>query len=66
VRWDALRGAVRAEELGLPPREGMAQARSFLTRQAKTRVVAMGTAQARQEALALAQMRAMLGTKGDT
>jgi glycerol-3-phosphate dehydrogenase len=42
-----------------------AQARAFLTRQAKTRVVAMGPEQARQEALALAQMRSMLGTKGD-
>ena len=66
MRCAARCGQIVAEELGLPPREGMAQARSFLTRQAKTRVVAMGTAQARQEALALAQMRAMLGTKGDT
>ncbi len=65
MRCAARCGQIVAEELGLPPRDGLAQARAFLTRQAKTRVVAMGPEQARQEALALAQMRAMLGTKGE-
>jgi glycerol-3-phosphate dehydrogenase len=65
MRCAARCGQIVAEELELPPREGLAQARAFLTRQAKTRVVAMGPEQARQEALALAQMRSMLGTKGD-
>jgi glycerol-3-phosphate dehydrogenase len=65
MRCAARCGQIVAEELGLAPREGLAQARAFLTHQARTRVVAMGPDQARQEALALAQMRAMLGTKGD-
>jgi hypothetical protein len=40
-------------------------AREFLERQARTRLVAVSPAQARQEALALAHMRASLGESGD-
>jgi glycerol-3-phosphate dehydrogenase len=54
-------GQVLERELGLRPGEGTRQARSFLLRQARMRVVAMGPAQARQEALALAELRSTLG-----
>jgi glycerol-3-phosphate dehydrogenase len=50
-----------AEERGLSPSQGLVMAREFLVRQARTRVVAMGPEQARQEALALAHTRASLG-----
>jgi len=63
MRCAARCGQILAEEMGWTPREALSDARRFLTRQAKMRVVAMGPEQARQEALALAQMRAMLGTK---
>jgi glycerol-3-phosphate dehydrogenase len=61
MRCAARCGQIVAEELGLPPREGIAQARTFLDRQARLRIVAMGPEQARQEALALAHLRASLG-----
>ena len=54
-------GQILERELGLRPGEGTRQARSFLLRQARMRVVAMGPAQARQEALALAELRSTLG-----
>ncbi|MGH7284325.1 MAG: FAD-dependent oxidoreductase, partial [Polyangiaceae bacterium] len=63
MRCAARCGQIVAEETGVSPLEGLRQARTFLERQAKTRVVAMGPEQARQEALALAQMRSVLGTK---
>ncbi len=63
MRCVARCGLIVAEELGQPPGVGLSQARSFLERQAKMRAVAMGPEQARQEALALAQMRAALGTR---
>ncbi len=63
MRCAARCGQIVADELGLSPLEGLDQARHFLEKQAKTRVVAMGPEQARQEALALAQMRSTLGTK---
>ena len=63
MRCAARCGQIVAEETGSSPLEGLRQARAFLERQAKTRVVAMGPEQARQEALALAQMRSVLGTK---
>ena len=65
MRCAARCGQIVAEELGLPPREGLIQARTFLARQAKTRIVAMGPDQARQEALAIAHLRASLGTRGE-
>jgi glycerol-3-phosphate dehydrogenase len=65
MRCAARCGQIVAEALGLPPRDGLAQARAFLVRQARTRIPAMGPDQARQEALALAQMRATLGTKDE-
>jgi glycerol-3-phosphate dehydrogenase len=61
MRCAARCGQIVAEELGLPPSQGIRQARAFLVRQARTRVVAMGPEQARQEALALASLRATLG-----
>jgi glycerol-3-phosphate dehydrogenase len=64
MRCAARCGLIVAEEIGMAPREGLAQARAFLERQAKARAVAMGPDQARQEALALAEMRASLGTRG--
>jgi glycerol-3-phosphate dehydrogenase len=54
-------GQILVEERGLLPREGRAMASAFLVRQARTRLVALGPEQARQEALALAQLRASLG-----
>jgi glycerol-3-phosphate dehydrogenase len=53
-------GHILAEELGMAPRAGIADARRFLIHQTKMRVVAMGPEQARQEALALAHLRATL------
>ncbi|MEO7113398.1 MAG: glycerol-3-phosphate dehydrogenase/oxidase [Polyangiaceae bacterium] len=64
MRCAARCGQIVADELGLSPLDGLDQARTFLEKQAKTRVVAMGPEQARQEALALAQMRSTLGIKG--
>jgi glycerol-3-phosphate dehydrogenase len=66
MRCAARCAQIVAEELGLPPREGLDQARQFLDRQARTRIVALGPDQARQEALALAHLRSTLGTKGST
>jgi glycerol-3-phosphate dehydrogenase len=67
MRCAARCGQIVAEELGLPPREGLEQARRFIERQARTRISAMGPAQARQEALNVAHFRAMLGTaKGNS
>jgi glycerol-3-phosphate dehydrogenase len=63
MRCAARCSQILGEEIGLTPREALSGARRFLTRQAKMRVVAMGPEQARQEALALAQLRATLGTK---
>jgi glycerol-3-phosphate dehydrogenase len=61
MRCAARCGQIVAEERGLAPGEGLAMAREFLVRQARTRVVALGPQQARQEALTLAHMRASLG-----
>jgi glycerol-3-phosphate dehydrogenase len=54
-------GAVVADELGLPPREGVAQALAFSRWAARARAAALGPAQARQEALAIASARASTG-----
>ncbi|WP_394828385.1 FAD-dependent oxidoreductase [Pendulispora albinea] len=61
MRCAARCGQIVADELGLSPHEGIEQARRFLETRAKARIVAMGPGQARQEALALAHHRAMLG-----
>jgi glycerol-3-phosphate dehydrogenase len=61
MRCAARCGQILAEERGLSPREGRMLAREFLVRQAKSRIVALGPAQARQEALTLAHTRASLG-----
>ena len=61
MRCAARCGQIVADERGLPPREGLTMAREFLVRQARTRIVAMGPEQARQEALALAHVRASMG-----
>jgi len=51
-------GQIVARELDLPPSVGRAQAHGFLVKQAKMRAPALGPDQARQEALALASLRA--------
>ncbi|HEY8090363.1 MAG TPA: glycerol-3-phosphate dehydrogenase/oxidase [Polyangiaceae bacterium] len=61
MRCAARCGQIVAEERGLSPQEGHAMACAFVERQAGTRIVAMGPAQARQEALALAHLRSSLG-----
>ncbi len=66
MRCAARCGQIVAEELGLSPREGQDLARRFLERQGRMRVAALGPEQARQEALAIAQLRGTLGTKGGT
>jgi len=64
MRCAARCGQIVAEEIGLSPREGADQARRFLARQARARIVALGPQQARQEALSVAHARATLGLKG--
>jgi glycerol-3-phosphate dehydrogenase len=64
MRCAARCGQIVAEELSLAPAEGQAMALEFLERQARTRVVALGPAQAQQEALTLAHVRASLGDRG--
>ena len=61
MRCAARCGQIVAQELDLPPREGLRQAMTFLLRQAGTRSVALGPEQARQEALTIASVRAELG-----
>ena len=61
MRCAARCGQIVAQELSLPPAEGRTMALQFLERQARTRVVALGSAQAQQEALTLAHVRASLG-----
>jgi len=61
MRCAARCGQIVAQERGLPPSEGLAMARDFVTRATATRVVALGPEQARQEALTLAHLRASLG-----
>lgn len=61
MRCAARCGQIVAQELSLPPREGVRQAMEFLSRQAMTRAVALGPEQARQEALAIASVRSELG-----
>ncbi|HZO16453.1 MAG TPA: FAD-dependent oxidoreductase, partial [Polyangiaceae bacterium] len=66
MRCAARCGAIVAEELDLPPADGMRQALTFLHHQARTRTCALGPEQARQEALAIASVRAQLGIVGRT
>jgi glycerol-3-phosphate dehydrogenase len=63
MRCAARCGQIVAEELSLAPSEGQAMALDFLERQARTRVVALGPAQAQQEALTLAHVRSSLGER---
>ena len=63
MRCAARCGQIVAQERGLPPHQGQVMARDFVEKQAKTRVVAMGPEQARQEALALAHLDATLGVR---
>ncbi len=65
MRCAARCGQIVAEERGLSPREGLVMASRFITRQSKTRACALGPEQARQEALAIASMRAELGVPAD-
>jgi glycerol-3-phosphate dehydrogenase len=61
MRCAARCGQIVAEERGLTPDDGLTMAREFVLRQARTRVVALGPQQARQEALTIAHMRSSLG-----
>lgn len=61
MRCAARCGQIVAEERGLPPRFGREMALRFLVRRARTRAVGLGPDQARQEALAIATVRAELG-----
>jgi glycerol-3-phosphate dehydrogenase len=61
MRCAARCAQIVAEERGLSAHEGLEMAREFLVRQARTRIVALSPVQARQEALALAQVRAAYG-----
>jgi glycerol-3-phosphate dehydrogenase len=63
MRCAARCGQIVAQERDLAPSEGRRMAREFLVQQAKTRVVALGPEQARQEALTLAHVRASLGER---
>ncbi|HEX8790853.1 MAG TPA: glycerol-3-phosphate dehydrogenase/oxidase [Polyangiaceae bacterium] len=63
MRCAARCGQIVAQERGLPPAAGLTMAREFVEKQAKTRIVAMGPEQAKQEALALAHVRATLGVE---
>jgi hypothetical protein len=64
MRCAARCGAIVAEEMGYPPSDGMRDALRFLTRQARTRVCALGPEQARQEALVIASVRSQMGIVG--
>jgi glycerol-3-phosphate dehydrogenase len=61
MRCAARCGQIVAEELDLPPKEGIRQALAFLGRQALMRAPALGPEQARQEAMAIAAVHAELG-----
>jgi glycerol-3-phosphate dehydrogenase len=63
MRCAARCGQILEAELDLAPGEGHRQARAFLIRHARMRIVAMGPAQARQEALALAELRSTIGSR---
>lgn len=65
MRCAARCGQIVAQQLELPPREGMRQALRFLARQAQVRAPALGPEQARQEALSAASVRAELGVSED-
>lgn len=58
-------GQILSEERELSPQEGLALAGRFLADKVKTRVVALGPEQARQEALALASIRSEMGLFGE-
>jgi glycerol-3-phosphate dehydrogenase len=60
MRCAARCGQIVAEECGLEAREGARLAMKFLVRQAKTRAVAMGPAQAAQESLLVGSIRSEL------
>jgi glycerol-3-phosphate dehydrogenase len=61
MRCAARCGQIVADECGMEPRDGARLALRFVVRQAKTRAVAMGPAQASAEALTLASIRSELG-----
>lgn len=63
MRCAARCGQIIAEERELSPQEGKRLACRFLAEKVKTRVVALGQEQARQEAIALASIRSELGVE---
>jgi glycerol-3-phosphate dehydrogenase len=65
MRCAARCGQIIAQERDLAPSEGRRMAGEFFEKQTKTRLVALGPEQARQEALALAHVRSSLGEPWD-
>ncbi|HEY3498233.1 MAG TPA: glycerol-3-phosphate dehydrogenase/oxidase, partial [Polyangiaceae bacterium] len=61
LRCAARCGRIVAELTGRSPREGLGLAHAFLSRARERRAAAIGSDQARQEALALAALRAEIG-----
>jgi glycerol-3-phosphate dehydrogenase len=65
MRCAARCGRIVADATGKSPAEGLAMAMRFLRKTARRRSAAIGAAQARSEALALASLRAELGAAAD-
>src|SRR5258706_7297599 len=65
MRCAARCGRIVADATGKSPAQGLAMAMRFLRAAARRRSAAIGAAQARQEALALASLRAELGCVAD-
>jgi glycerol-3-phosphate dehydrogenase len=65
MRCAARCGRIVADATGQSPAQGLAMAMRFLRAAARRRSAAIGAAQARQEALALASLRAELGSVAD-
>jgi glycerol-3-phosphate dehydrogenase len=65
MRCAARCGRIVADATGQSPAEGLAMAMRFLRKSARRRSAAIGPAQARSEALALASLRAELGAVAD-
>jgi len=56
-------GAIVAEALDQPPRQGLSSAIEFMQRMARSRTAALGPLQVRQEALAIELLRSQAGLR---
>jgi glycerol-3-phosphate dehydrogenase len=65
MRCAARCGRIVADATGKSPAQGLAMAMRFLRATARRRSAAIGPAQARSEAMALASLRAELGVAAD-